>query len=375
MKKFLFLIFTLLCTNNICFSNTELKGTIEKSDIIQENETMTGEYVFPKKFSNIKINVLKVADSELSQNGEEFFAKVTEDVEVENGIIIPSESIVHGFIKAGKAGKFGHNGYLKLDADYIILPNGEQYPVKGGMTTKISQAVSITSGIAERTVYTLTGAVLGSGAALNIFGAESAILSSGATIGTGAAIGAIGGIFLPFEQKGKNVAILPDDDISIKIKFSQKIPVYKKNAFNLPDFNDKNFSAEIKNIEYKKNAYNLPDNVILELKITNKTDEKIDIFNMYILDEKNKKYYANMFKNEKLRDFAVFPDKTEEISIPFAVDKVNDSLWLVFEQNEKIISKISVSNAYKNIPAETKNKNKKVIETKKNFYRTETPFD
>ena len=82
-----------------------------------------------------------------------------------------------------------------------------------------------------------------------------------------------------------------------------------------------------------------------------------------------------MFENEQLRDFSVFPEKTAEITVPFAVDKVNDRLWLVFEQNEKIISKISVSNAYKNLPTETKNKNKKVIEVKKDFYRVETPFD
>lgn len=375
MKKILFLIFILFCTNNVCFADSGLKGTIEKNDNLKDSETVTGEYLFPKKIKNVKINVLKVADSELSQSGEEFFARITEDVEVENGIIIPTDSIVHGLIKAGKAGKFGQNGYLKLDADYVILPNGEQYPVKGGMTTKLSPVANVTNGIAERTVYTLTGAVLGSGVALNLLGVESAMLSSGTTIGAGAAIGAIGGIFLPFEQKGKNVAILPEDEISINIKIYEKIPVYKKNAFNHLDFNDKNFSAEIKNIEYKKNPYKMPDNIVLGLKITNNTTEKIDIFNMYILDEKNKKYYANVFENEQLRDFSVSPEKTAEITVPFAVDKVNDRLWLVFEQNEKIISKISVSNAYKNLPTETKNKNKKVIEVKKDFYRVETPFD
>lgn len=375
MKKILFLLFILFCTNNVCFADSGLKGTIEKNDNLKDSEIVTGEYLLPKKIKNVKINVLKVADSELSQNGEEFFARITEDVEVENGIIIPTDSIVHGFIKAGKAGKFGQNGYLKLDADYVILPNGEQYPVKGGMTTKLSPVANVTNGIAERTVYTLTGAVLGSGVALNLLGVESAMLSSGTTIGAGAAIGAIGGIFLPFEQKGKNVSILPEDEISINIKISEKIPVYKKNAFNHLDFNDKNFSAEIKNVEYKRNPYKMPDNIVFGLKITNNTTEKIDIFNMYILDEKNKKYYANLFENEQLRDFSVSPAKTAEITVPFAVDKVNDRLWLVFEQNEKIISKISVSNAYKNLPIETKNKNKKVIEVKKDFYRVETPFD
>ena len=373
MRKILFLILILICTNNICLADSGLKGSIEKNDNFQESDTV--EYLSPQKLNNIKINVLKVADSELSQTGEEFFARVSEDVEVEKGIIIPTDSIVHGSIKAGKAGKFGHNGYLKLDVDYIILPNGEQYSVKGGMTTKISPVANITGGIAERTVYTLTGAVLGSGVALNLLGFDSAILSSGSTIGAGAAIGAIGGIFFPFEQKGKNVAILPDDEISISIKFSEKIPVYRRSAFNNIDFNNKNFSVEIKNVEYKKNPYKLPDNIVLGLKIANKTNEKIDIFCMYILDEKNKKYYPNVFENENLRDFIVLPDATENISIPFAVDKVNDRLWLVIEQNEKIVSKTSIANAYKNLPTEIKNKNKKVIEVKKDFYRVETPFD
>lgn len=375
MKKILFLIFILFCINCACFADSGLKGSVEKNDGTSDNSATTGEFVKPNKIGNVKINVLKIVDSELSKNGEEFFAKITEDVETENGIIIPSDSIVHGIIKAEKAGKFGHNGHLKLDADYVVLPNGEQIPVKGGMTTKLNPVANITTEMAERTVYTLTGAVLGSGVALNLLGAESAILSSGATIGAGAAIGAIGGIFLPFEQKGKNVVILPDDEIQIKLKISEKIPIYKKNAFNQVDFNDKMFFAEIKNVEYKKNPYKLADNIVLWLKIANGTNAKIDVFDMYILDENNKKYYANVFENENLRDFCLLPNKSEEITVPFAVDKVNDKLWLVFEQNDKIVSKLSVSNAYKNLPTETKNKNKKMLEVKKDFYRTETPFD
>ena len=375
MKKILFLIFILFLTNANCFAESGLKGQVEKTDALPENQNITGEYIKPSRKTDVKVNVLKLIDSEMSKNGEEFFAKVTEDVEVDEGIIIPNDSVIHGYIKVEPAGKFGHNGHVKLKADYVIMPDGEQKTVSGRMTTKINPIANITNGMAERTVYTLTGAVLGSGVALNLLGADAAILSSGTSIGVGAAVGAIGGICLPFEQKGKNVVILPDDEIAIKIKFSEKMPIYKKNAFMHMEFNDKNFFAEIKNVEYKKNPYKFADNIVLKVKISNGTDKKIDIFSMYILDEKGKKYYANVFEDDSLRDFCVESAKSAETIVPFAVDKVNDHLWLVFEVDGNVVSKLSVVNAYKNLSSETKNKNKKMIEVKKNFYRVETPFD
>ena len=121
------------------------------------------------------------------------------------------------------------------------MPDGEQRAIDGEMTTKINPVADIAGEITERTVYTLTGAVLGSSAALNLFGLDTAIASSGTTIGAGAAIGALGGICFPIGQKGKNVMILPDDELVLKVKFLSKTPVYKKSAFKSEDFFEKDF--------------------------------------------------------------------------------------------------------------------------------------
>ena len=47
---------------------------------------MTGKYAKPSKPLAVKINVSKVIDSELSKNNEEFFARVTQDAETEDGV-------------------------------------------------------------------------------------------------------------------------------------------------------------------------------------------------------------------------------------------------------------------------------------------------
>lgn len=375
MKKLLLLIFIIFLTISKSYADYDYKGQIEKSDIHSEGKNMTGKYVKPSKPLAVKINVSKVIDSELSKNNEEFFARVTREVEIDDGILIPAESIIHGIIKASPSGKFGNDGFIKLKADYIVTPDGEQRTIEGEMTTKINPVADIAGDLTERTVYTLTGAVLGSSAALNLFGFDSAIISSGTTIGAGAAIGALGGICFPIGQKGKNVMILPDDELILKVKFPSKAPIYKKNAFKSEDFFEKDFFVEIKNIEYKKNSYNTTDNLCLDLKISNKTDKKADIFSLYVLDAKGNKYYANVFQDEKLRDFCILPQKTSEMIVPFAVEKVNDYLWLVFEFDNKIFAKLSISNAYNSLSKETKDKNNKMLEVKKNFYRVETPFD
>ena len=113
----------------------------------------------------------------------------------------------------------------------------------------------------------------------------------------------------------------------------------------------------------------------MDLKISNKTEKKADIFSLYVLDAKGNKYYANVFQDEKLRDFCILPQKTSEMIVPFAVEKVNDYLWLVFEFDNKIFAKLSIPNAYNSLSKETKDKNNKMLEVKKNFYRVETPFD
>jgi hypothetical protein len=56
-------------------------------------------------------------------------------------------------------------------------------------------------------------------------------------------------------------------------------------------------------------------------------------------------------------------------NVSFSVDNINRKFWLTFydRKNNQIISKISVDNAYRNLPQKTKDKNKKTRTKGQNF--------
>ena len=63
--------------------------------------------------------------------------------------------------------------------------------------------------------------------------------------------------------------------------------------------------------------------------------------------------------------------------VSFAVDNINRKFWLTFfdRRTKNVITKISVDNAYRNIPAKTKKKNDKIRTKKKNYKKEEDFMD
>lgn len=383
MKKILsFTLITLLMLSNTALlTNAEpLKGSVTETDTIQQiqDELFTGSVETLNRKEIINMTVSQVLDSSYSIEGDEFFAEVTDDVYGDKGIVIPKGTLAHGKLtNTTTPGRFGKEATMDLSFDYLVTPDGREIPIEGNMTTKlhpISQGAKI---VAQDVGYTVAGGAVGGLMALNWLGLEAAIASQGYTLAGGAAIGGVAGLGMALIRKGNHVLIAPGDEIKVKINTAIDLPVYKAEALKQEEVLYDGLKISINNVKHEKDPFGEVNTITLTLLISNMSDKTLSGFDMALVNDYNAKFSPSIFGNTKLMFRQIKPgDKLIE-NVSFAVDNINRKFWLTFydRKNSEVITKISVDNAYRNLPEKTKVKNKKTRTKGQNFKKEENLFD
>ena len=241
-----------------CASTGDIfEGHAEKTDKkIDQSELFTGKTEILDKKDVLKMTVSQVLDGSFSQEGDEFFAEVTSDVDGGSGVIIPAGTVAHGKIKqCNGARRLGRNGSIDLDFDYLMTPDGREIPIEGKMSTKLHPIQETSKIIATDLGYTAVGGVVGGVMAVNMLGLEAAVASQGYTVLGGAAIGGTIGLCASLYRKGKNVLIAPGDEIRVKINTSTPLPVYKDTALMQHEMLCDGLEIKINNIVYEKDPF------------------------------------------------------------------------------------------------------------------------
>ncbi len=375
--KFLLLI---LFLNFFCITiaaDEVFQGHIEQTDkIIPPSELYTGKVETLEKKDILRMTVSQVIDGAYSVEGDEFFAEVTDDVEGDNGIIIPSGTVAHGKIRASReARRLGRDGYIDLDFDYLITPDGREIPIEGKMSTKLHPLVAGTKIVATDLGYTAAGGVIGGFFALNMFGIEAAIASQGYTIAGGAAVGGLIGLGASLHRKGKDVLIAPGDEIRVKINTAMELPVYKKTAFKHEEVLYDGLDVRISNIAYEKDPFGELNTITLTLAISNMTKKNFSSFDIALVNENGNIFHPSVFGDTGIMMKQIKPGDRIAGRISFSVNNVKKEHWLTFfdRKTRKPLAQISVKNAYVNVSDKTKKKNQKQFK-KKNYYK-DTTFD
>ena len=376
-----FLIFAYFISNfaNIsCFASDIFQGHAEKTDKAKEqNELFTGKVDTLDKKDVLKMTVSQVIDGSFSQEGDEFFAEVTGDVEGEGGVIIPTGTVAHGKIRQCKEAKrLGRDGSIDLDFDYLMTPDGREIPIKGQMTTKLHPVTAASKIIATDVGYTAAGGVIGGLIALNVLGIEAAIASQGYTLAGGAAIGGMVGLGAALYRKGKNVLIAPGDEIRVKINTSVPLPVYKETALLQHELRCEGLDVKINNIIYEKDPFGELNTITMTLSITNMTKMTFSSFDFALINDYNSIFQPSVFGDTSLMFKQIKPGDRVAGKISFSVDNVKRRFWLTFydRKNRKPVAKVSVDNAYRKVSKKVKDKNDKMFK-KKNYYKELDPFD
>lgn len=378
--KTLIIIYFLSSLSNIayCATTSEIfQGRAEKTDKPKEpSELFTGKVENLDKKDILKMTVSQVLDGSFAQEGDEFFAEVTDDVSGDSGVVIPAGTVAHGKIKqSGGSKRLGRDGWLDLDFDYLMTPDGREIPIEGKMSTKLHPMTAASKIVATDVGYTAVGGVVGGIMALNFFGIEAAIASQGYTVMGGAAVGGAIGLGAALYRKGKDVLIAPGDEIRVKMNTSIPLPVYKDTALLQHELQYEGLNIKINNISYEKDPFGELNTITLSLSISNMSKLSFSSFDFALVNDYNCVFQPSVFGDNTLMFRQIKPGDKVAGRISFSVDNIKRKFWLTFydRRNRKPVAKISVNNAYKKVSDKTKKHNEKMFK-KKNYYKEDDVF-
>lgn len=378
MKK---VIASLILTAFI-FSNTSvyaevLEGHAEKTDTYEQQlqkELFTGEVEHLERKDIINMTVSQVLDSNINIEGDEFFAEVTDEVKGDKGVIIPKGTIAHGKItQTGDPQRLGRQGWISLDFDYLVTPDGREIPIEGKMSTKLHPVAEASKIVAQDVGYTLAGGAVGGFLALNWLGLEAAIASQGYTLAGGAAIGGAIGLGMALIRKGNDVLIAPGDQIRVKINTSVPLPVYKESALMQHEMFYPGLDIHISNIRHEKDPFGEVNTITLTVMISNMSDKTFSGLDMGLVNDYNAVFRPSIFGDTKLMFKQIKPGDKFVGNVSFSVDNIDRKFWLTFydRRTGTALTKISVDNAYRKVSDRTKKKNLKLRKKKTNFKKEE----
>ena len=363
---------SLLFTNHICIANECIasldspyffKGRAEVTENapIKDEELFTGESEVLDKKTEIKMTVSQVLSASLSEEGDEFFAEITSEVEGEKGLVLPNGTIAHGVIRKVEDSKhFGRDGFLELTFDYLVTPDGREIPIEGSMTTKLNPVVATAKVVAEDIAYTAVGGVIGGFTALQALGLEAAVASQGYTVAGGAAIGGAVGLGMSLARKGESVVISPGEEIKVKLLAPLELDVLNEKAFLQEEIINDNLRVKINNIKHEKDPFGVPNTITLQVSVNNFTDTDFSSYDIGLINDYNKLYHPSIFNDNSIAFDTIKSGDRVAGHLSFAVDNPKRKHWLVFYDRKarKMITKISVDNAQLAIKKSKKNKRK-----------------
>ncbi len=336
------------------------KGRAEINDKLEkENKKLfTGEIDQLEPKDVIKMTVSQVLSSGFTEEGDEFFAEITSEVEGEKGVILPAGTIAHGCVKEiSDSKRLGRDGWIEVSFDYLITPDGREIPIEGTMSTKLNPVVSTGKMVAKGAGYTAVGGAVGGLLALNMFGLPAAVVSQGYTLAGGAALGGAVGLGMALYKKGKDVLISPGDEIRVKITKGIDLPVFKNEALKQEEFTCEGLNVKITNIDYEKDPFGELNTITVAIVITNLTDKYFTGFDISLQNDLNASFYPSVFGDTTIMFSKIKPGDRVSGRISFSVDNIKRKHWIVFydrAQREQI-AKLSIDNAFREI----QNKKKK----------------
>lgn len=382
MKKLIsfFMLVIFMCSNTLAYAEV-FQGHAEKTDTYQqklEQELFTGKVENLERKDVINMTVSQVLDSNINIEGDEFFAEVTDEVRGDKGVIIPKGTVAHGKItQTVDAKRLGRSGWIELDFDYLITPDGREIPIEGKMSTKLHPIAEASKIVAQDVGYTIAGGAVGGFMALNWLGLEAAIASQGYTLAGGAAVGGAIGLGMALIRKGHDVLIAPGDQIRVKINTTVPLPVYKEEALKQHEMFYPGLDIQISDIKHETDPFGEVNTITLTVMISNMSDKTFSGLDMALVNDYNLVFRPSIFGDTKLMFKQIRPGDKFAGRVSFAVDNINRSFWLTFYDRRKgtALTKISIDNAYRNVSNKTKKKNQKLKKRKTNFKKEEDLFD
>lgn len=166
--------------------------------------------------------------SRTAQQGDAFTASVTAPVVVDNSVVIPQGSIVHGRVTEVMRAERRQNGTIAVAFNKLELPSTEKVEIHGSLTSlenekgeeeKVGQEGEVEGKSTTKRNVVFIGGGAGAGAAVG------AIAGGGKGAGIGAAVGAGLGTLGALVAKGNDVQVASGSEIAMALDREISIPL------------------------------------------------------------------------------------------------------------------------------------------------------
>jgi hypothetical protein len=326
-----------------------LKGSVIKTKqnqalpTINENDIKT---ITPG--STVDMVISTAITTGLNQSGDEFYGKVSQDYIVDNKIVIPKGTIIHGIVEQlTDSRRMGRNGYINTRFDYMVTPDGREISIDGKHTTKDNAVAGVSKVVGRAAGYTLGGGVTGAVMALRLGGVAAVAATNGYVLAGAAAAGGAVGLTSAMLTRGKSAMIQPGAEIRVKITDSLKLP-----TVNVPNPEADNYILEgltikVTGLRLDKDPFGEPNEMTLTLDINNKTENTFSTFEIALEDEYGSVFYPSPFGDTGMWFKRITPNSHASNNLTFNVDNTKNEHTLVFykQYTREPLAKIALTKA------------------------------
>ena len=145
MKKLKILGLFLVCI--ICMQSFSYAGELIAATTTKKNKKLDAQVETRRipKGSRLKVKLLDPISTKTSSEGEMFNSMLVVDTKVDNAMILPSGTLIRGYIQEIKSAKLASIGaILYLKFDHIVTPSGTQLPIKSALSSNTENHAQIT---------------------------------------------------------------------------------------------------------------------------------------------------------------------------------------------------------------------------------------
>jgi len=266
-----------------------------------------------------------------SMEGDEFFGKISKDVLVDDRVVIPRGTVVHGLLSTVEGPKrAGRNGYINTRFDYLITPDGRKVPIGGNSTTRDSKGKAAAKVVGRAAGFTAIGGVLGTLMVLQYGGLAAAAASHGTALAGGAAIGGAGGLTIAMLTKGKSVMLQPGAEMHVKLSEPLKLPTMTMPDETAEDFSIAGLKVKVEGMRIDRRPSGGVGDIRLKLDILNETENTFSTFEIGLEDELGNVFFPSPLGDTDMSSSKIKPSGHFNSNISFSVDNVKSCYKLVF---------------------------------------------
>ena len=329
---------------------SDVQGKLLKGSIVRQSELCpilegVEQTIPPGVDINLSLNTY--LNSEVSQKGDEIWAKVSVDVKDGSKVMLPEGWYMRGLVTDSEGQKrHSRDGYVEVTFDRLCSPNGDYelaFPAK--FSTKDNTLKSIAKVALIDTAMVTKGAIKGGWLGLQIGGIPAAIASYGIVPGSTAAAGAAWYAYKAARRQGEIRNIVPGEVIKLKTVEPIKLPGFNVKA--LPSYQKAPpMRGVVLNINKVGFAQDVNDKKAQLLRVDftfiNETKRQFYFRDFCVSTNLGEKYPAEVLSPNNYVQFkkVIAPYSQERGIITFNVDKGKSEYYLILmDHNQKELSR------------------------------------